>query len=65
MPDLGRERQIEIFRAMSAEEKLNAATRLYWSARELKAAGVRRAHPDWSDEQVRRSVSDAFLYRRD
>jgi hypothetical protein len=56
--------QIEIFRRMTPTEKLRAATRLYWSARELKAAALRRAHPEWSMERVEREARDAFLFHR-
>ena len=61
----GRAAQIDIFRRMTPTEKLSAAARLYWSARRLKEAGLRAFHPDWSDEQIRKAVNDAFLYRRD
>jgi hypothetical protein len=32
---------------MSGQERLRAAERLYWSARKMKAAGLRAQHPDW------------------
>ena len=38
--------QIKVLRAMSGEERLEAAERLYWSARKMKAAGLRSQHPD-------------------
>ena len=63
--DEGQERQDEVFRAMSPEQKLEAAGRLYWSARELKEAGVRAAHPEWTEAEVKGAVNDAFLFRRD
>ena len=53
-----------IMRTMSAAQKLRAAERLYFSARQLKAAALRAQHPDWSDEAVRRAVREAFLYAR-
>jgi hypothetical protein len=52
---------IRIIAAMTPEQRLNAAMRLYWSARELKAAYTRSMHPDWSEEQVRKEVRDAFI----
>ena len=52
---------LEYIRAMTPEQKLNAAMRLYWSARELKAAGFRHFHPDWSEEEIQKSVRYAFL----
>jgi len=41
--------QTEIFRRMTFEQKLRAAMRLYWSARELKAAWYRAEHPEWTE----------------
>ena len=49
---------------MSPEEKLEVAMQLYYSARKLKAAGVRAEHPDWDEEQVQQVVREAFLYAR-
>lgn len=55
--------ELERFARMTPREKLRAAEQLYETARSLKAAGVRRLHPDWSEERVRRAVRDAFLLR--
>ena len=60
-----REEYIRILRAMTPEQKLNAAARLYWGARDLKGAWLRSQHPDWTEEQVQKAVRDAFLYARD
>lgn len=57
--------QTEIFRRMTPEQKLRAAMRLYWSARELKAAWFRAEHPEWSEAQVAKAVRDAFLFHRE
>jgi len=54
-------KQIERYRAMSPAERLNQATRLYWSARRLREAHERALHPDWTDEQVREHVRKIFL----
>lgn len=56
--------QLRIVQAMTPAQKLRAAWRLFESARQLKAAAVRAEHPEWSDEQVRLAVRDAFLYAR-
>jgi len=53
-----------VVKAMSTAQKLNAAWQLNISARQLKAAALRSRHPDWTDEQVRRAVREAFLYAR-
>jgi hypothetical protein len=56
-------KQIEVLRAMSGQERLRVAERLYWSAREMKAAGLRAQHPDWPETlvevEVRRIFSNA------
>ncbi len=56
--------QNQILARMSPEEKLEVAMQLYYSARKLKAAGVRAEHPDWDEEQVQQVVREAFLYAR-
>lgn len=54
-----------ILAAMTPAQKLDAAMRLYWGARDLKAAWLRTQYPEWSEEQVQKTVRDAFLYARD
>lgn len=54
--------QREIFRRMSAEEKLRISWQLYWDARKLKAAWLRKIHPDWTEEQIQEEVKRIFLY---
>ena len=56
--------QFEAFRRMSPERRLALAERLYWSAREMKAAWLRAQHADWSEEQVSREVTRLFLHAR-
>lgn len=49
-----------ILRRMSAEQKLavmNALWRLAW---DVKVAGIRRQHPDWTPEQVVTRVRELF-----
>jgi hypothetical protein len=55
---------LRILRAMSPAQKLRAAERLYHSARQLKAAALRAAHPDWTDAAIQRAVREAFLHSR-
>ena len=57
--------QIAIYRAMSGQQRLKIAGRLYWSARKLKGAGVRAQHPDWPEEQVIAEVNRIFLHAGD
>ncbi len=56
--------QIAVLRAMTPQQRWQAATNLYWSARRLKSAFVRSEHPDWSDQDVEAYVRRAFLYAR-
>lgn len=53
-----------IIKAMTPEQRLQTSMKLYWSARELRAAGMRAANPDWSEEKVQKEVRDAFLFSR-
>ena len=56
--------QKRIYQAMTPEQKLRITTRLYWTARELKAAGLRRQHPEWTEQQIDQKVREIFLYAR-
>ena len=46
------QRQIEIYRAMTPEQRLVVACELTMFARSLSLARIRSEHPDWSDEQA-------------
>jgi hypothetical protein len=35
---------------------------MFWSARKLKAAGIRNQHPDWSEEKVIAEVNRIFVH---
>jgi Rv0078B-related antitoxin len=54
----------QILQAMSPAQKLRAAERLYWSARQLKAAALRAEHPDWTEEAIQQAVRQIFLLAR-
>jgi hypothetical protein len=56
--------QFALLRAMPGERRLKLAELLYWSARKLKAAGVRSQHPDWPEEKVNAEVNRIFLHAR-
>jgi len=56
--------QIRIFKSMAPERKLRVALQLYYSAKELKAAGLRSQNPDWSEDQIQNKVREIFLYAR-
>jgi hypothetical protein len=53
--------QIARYRAMTPAERLQQATRLYWSARRLREAYERTLHPDWTEDQIRDHVRRIFL----
>ncbi|GMV91626.1 MAG: hypothetical protein AMXMBFR82_14040 [Candidatus Hydrogenedentota bacterium] len=54
----------KILRAMTPAQKLDATQRIYNTARELRAAGLRMQHPDWTEAQINAAVREAFLYAR-
>ncbi len=56
---------IATLQRMTGEEKLRAAGQLYRTARKIKAARLRRLHPEWSVQQVEARVSEIFLYAGD
>lgn len=49
---------------LSAQEKLDAAESLYWSAWHLKAAWLKKLHPDWSIKKIDAEVKRLFKYAR-
>jgi hypothetical protein len=55
------EEQFIILRAMPGERRLQLAEEMFWSARRLKAAGIRHQHPDWPEEKVTAEVNRIFL----
>ena len=56
--------QITALRSMPGEKRLLLAERLYWSARRMKAAGLRSQHPDWPEDRVNAEVTRIFLHAR-
>jgi hypothetical protein len=48
--------QLQIYRRMSAGQRLLLGFEISELARELKRAGIRQRHPDWSDAQVEREL---------
>ena len=53
--------QKRIYQSMTAADKLRVAHRLYDSARKLKSAALKSAHPEWTDEKIEREVKRIFL----
>jgi hypothetical protein len=57
--------QCEIYARQTPAQKLHTAYRLYLSAKSLKEAGLKQAHPDWSPDQIQKAVREAFMYARE
>ena len=53
--------QEELIRAMTPGRRLAVARELYETAWQLKAAGLRREHPDWSENDVLAKLRRVFL----
>jgi hypothetical protein len=53
--------QMRRFAAMTPDERWAVAQALQRTAREVKRAGVRAEHPEWTDEQVLAEVRRQFL----
>lgn len=52
--------ELAALRRMTATEKMAVAHSLWRTAWQLSSAGVRRRHPDWSEDQVRAEVRARF-----
>ncbi len=53
--------QVAKWRAMTGEQRVMEAERLYWEARELKTSEIGHQHPDWSEDKVKTEVNRLFL----
>lgn len=49
-------------RRLTPSQRLTVAQGLRATAWQLKAAGLRARHPDWSGDEVERRVREIFLY---
>ena len=56
--------QIIALRAITGARRLRLAERLYWSARKMKAAGLRQQHPDWQEQRLNEEVRQIFSHAR-
>jgi hypothetical protein len=52
------------FQNMTPETKLKLLNDLQRSARKLKAAGLRKQNPNWTEEEIKQKVREIFLYAR-
>lgn len=51
-------------RPLTPAQKLKTASALWHSARALKMAMLRAAHPEWDEARVKAEVRRLFLYAR-
>jgi hypothetical protein len=56
--------QAAALRAMTGQQRLRLAERLYWSARRMKRAGLRSQHPDWPEQRLNDEVFLIFRHAR-
>ena len=56
--------QLEIYRAMAPERRVEVAFELSDSIRQVAVDGIRQRHPEYSDGEVRRAVV-ALIYGND
>ena len=54
--------QVEGFRRMSPAQKLQMVADLYHAAIQLNAAGLRMAHPDWTEGRLDREARRSLLF---
>jgi hypothetical protein len=59
-PEEGLRIQIEAYRRMTPQQRLQISFRLYHLTRTLVRQGVKHHHPDWDDGQVEREVLRRF-----
>lgn len=59
--DHAHQMQIDIFREMGAEKRLQAAIDLAQTSRKLLAEGVRMRHPEYNEEEVKIAVIRLML----
>ena len=54
--------QIRIYRSMTPTQKYEIFLRLYRTARQLKAAGLKLQHPQWDEKKIEDEVSRIFTH---
>ena len=59
-PEEGMWKQIEGYRRMTPQQRLQIGFRLYELSRTLVRQGVKHQHPDWDEQQVEREVVRRF-----
>jgi Rv0078B-related antitoxin len=59
-PEDGLRMQIETYRRMTPQQRLQIGFDLYELARTLVRQGVKHQHPDWDEQSVEREVARRF-----
>jgi hypothetical protein len=59
-PEEGLRKQIELYRQMTPQQRLQISFELYELSRTLVRQGVRHQHPDWDSQQVEQEVNRRF-----
>jgi hypothetical protein len=54
----------EIYRNMSATQKIRILEDMYWTARQMKTNRLKQQHPDWTDQEIDKKVREIFLCGR-
>ena len=54
--------EARILRAMTPQKRLEVAFGLYRTVYQLKAAYLRKIHPDWSEQKIDSYMRELFLY---
>lgn len=57
-------RQVEIYRRMTPKQRVAIALGMHEQARALMHAGIRAAHPHWTEAERRREVARRTLHAR-
>ena len=57
-------RQLEIYKKMSAAEKIALASKLYWDARAMREAALKCFRPELTEATIKEQVKREFLLAR-
>ena len=57
-------KQENIIKNMSVDQKIKASLQLYYSARSLKKAALKKQFPHLSEKEIEKKVTEIFLYAR-
>ena len=56
--------QSRIISQLTPEKKLELSLNLYFNARELKTAAIKKFYPNLSEKEVNQKVKEIFLYAK-